>query len=469
MQETITAAAQDNTKIRTSKRNFILALALLLLTNVLMGMTLMSMSKKTLREQIDQRMLDIANTAAHQLDGDALKDLKAEDAGTEAYSKALETLRTFQDNIELDYIYGIRAEADGTFTFTIDPTVEDPGEFGSPIITTEALQAAAKGTPSVDKEAYTDAWGRFYSAYSPVFDSAGNVAGIVGVDFNAAWYEGKLNSHRAAAVILTMVALSVGIVLSFIIMSQNRKRFSAMLKSMAELDRETQRLDEIILESSVKKLELLPDSDSSLLKTLAAGETGIRHTGDEYDRLNSGISGVYNKLHAYLKYVDTEVYTDATTGVFNKGAYKKRIKEADEAIAAGNADFTVAFFDINGLKKIYTHFGFEAGDKLLFECALLLKNVFGKDHVYHVTGDEFIVIVNEKPKAAMEKCFVRFDEALEKYNQEHIRENLLSVAKGFAVYDPAKHKAYRRVFIDAKAACDRDKDHHYGRDVLTEN
>ena len=137
--------SSSDKKTRSSKRNFCIALSLLLITNIVMGMTLTFIYKKTLREQIDQRMLDIANTAASQLNGDELKELKAEDEGSESYERALDTLRAFQDNIQLDYIYGIRAEDDGTFTFTIDPAVEDPGEFGSPIETTDALRQAAKG------------------------------------------------------------------------------------------------------------------------------------------------------------------------------------------------------------------------------------------------------------------------------------------------------------------------------------
>lgn len=454
---------EKNARVRTSKRNFIIALFLLLLTNILMGMTLMTMSKKTLREQINQRMLDVANTAAYQLDGDVLMTLKAEDEGTEGYQKALDTLRSFQDNIELDYIYGIRAEADGTFTFTIDPTVEDPGEFGSPIKTTEALKEAAKGKASVDQEAYTDAWGRFYSAYSPVFDSKGEVAGIVAVDFNAEWYDGKLSSHRAAAVILTMAALTIGIVLSFIIMSQNRKRFASMLKSMAELDREAQKLDSFILKSSVKKLDMLPDSATALLKTLAAGEEEKTVPANEYDELNTSISAVYGKLHKYLQFVENEFYTDATTCVQNKAAYKKTLREIDAKIADGTANISVAFFDINRLKTIYTHYGFEAGEKLLFECAKLLKTVFGQNRVYHVTGDEFIIILEGKTDYDIKNLFAQFDDAVQQYNIEHMKENHLSVAKGFSVYNTKKHKDYRGVFVDAKADCDRDKAVYYGK------
>ena len=163
-------------KIKTSKRNTIIALVLLLVTNVLLSLTLMHMSKRALREQMNQRMLDVANTAAYMLNGDELSEMTAEDEGTEPYNRALETLRAFQKNIQLDYIYGIKDMGDGTFTFTIDPDEDDPGEFGSQIETTEALIKASRGTPSVDLIAYEDRWGRFYSAYSPVYDSDGNIA-----------------------------------------------------------------------------------------------------------------------------------------------------------------------------------------------------------------------------------------------------------------------------------------------------
>ena len=72
-------------KIRTGKRNFILALTLLLLTNILMGMVLMMLAKKTLRGQIEQRMLDVANVASAQINGDELKTITPMDKDTEQY------------------------------------------------------------------------------------------------------------------------------------------------------------------------------------------------------------------------------------------------------------------------------------------------------------------------------------------------------------------------------------------------
>ena len=63
----------------------------------------------------------------------------------------------------------------------------------------------------------------------------------------------------------------------------------------------------------------------------------------------------------------------------------------------------------------------------------------------------------------MKDLFAEFEKELEKYNEEHIHENLLSVAKGFVTFDPEKHRNYRQLFVEVKAACDKDKEEYYAR------
>lgn len=452
---------KDDKRIKSSKRNFILALILLLLTNAIMAMSLSMIAKKNLREQIEQRMLDIANTAAYMLNGDEIKLLQKEDEGSEPYNKALETLRAFQDNINLDYIYGIRQMDDGSFTFTIDPAVEDPGEFGSPIVSTEALRNAANGIPDVDKKAYTDEWGRFYSAYSPVFDSQGNVAGIVGVDFNANWYEGKLNNNRVISIIILASALTVGIVLSFIIMSQNRKRFESMLKDIDRLDIATQRLNDSIMSTSIKKLDFLPESESGLLKTLAEGEKENQSVRNEYNELSSSLHSVCKKLDKYVNFIDSNMYNDELTNTYNKAAYKKTIKALDEKLDIDDHIFSVAFFDLNGLESINAHYGFEAGDVLMYNSGKILKNVFGKENVFRVAGDEFIAIMKNTNQAQMGLLFEQFDEEIKKFNDSDKSEHILGIAKGYTTYTPEAHENYRHVFIEARKNMKHNKELYY--------
>ncbi len=91
--------ANSVTRVKRSKRFFVIALVLLMITHIAMGVVLVTTSKKALREQIEQRMLDIANTAAYQLNGDEMAKLTANDVGTESYNNALYILRSFQNNM----------------------------------------------------------------------------------------------------------------------------------------------------------------------------------------------------------------------------------------------------------------------------------------------------------------------------------------------------------------------------------
>lgn len=153
-------------------------------------------------------------------------------------------LRIFQEQADLAYIYAIRPMADGTFTFTIDPSA-DPGEFGELIRPTDALLAAREGVPAVDEESYQDRWGRFYSAYCPVFDSRGSVAGIVAVDFDAAWYERQISRHMYTVLIISALSLLIGGLVVLLITGGLRKRLAEL---DAEMDHLTDDMEELAAE-----------------------------------------------------------------------------------------------------------------------------------------------------------------------------------------------------------------------------
>ena len=182
---------------------------ILLLSGIVFCAVSVINSRYGIKQSIQQRMLDIANCASGSVNGDVLENLTAEDADTPEYREIYNSLAVFRDNVELEYVYGIKDEGDGRFTFTVDPALIDPGPFGSEVKYTEALAAASKGTAAVDAVPYTDAWGTFYSAYSPVFDSAGKVAGIIAADFSEAWFETQLSSRTKSTIISYSIILSV--------------------------------------------------------------------------------------------------------------------------------------------------------------------------------------------------------------------------------------------------------------------
>ena len=225
--------ARKKMSLRT--KSILLVSVFMLVTNIALGAVLVRQSRIDMKTQINERMLDVVNTAAAMLDGDVLERLTAEDKGTPEYQAVYDTLDRFQDNINLDYIYYVRDAGDGTFTFGIDPDPVAPVEFGAPVVYTDALYAASKGTASVDEVPYEDDWGRFYGAFCPVFDSAGKVAAIVTADFDASWYEAQIDQNQRTILIACALILAVGIAGTLFLTGQYSREMKEIKADLGDL------------------------------------------------------------------------------------------------------------------------------------------------------------------------------------------------------------------------------------------
>ena len=409
----------------------------LITVNVSLGLVLTRQSDAALRTLIENRMLDISNTAAAMLDGDMLESIQSGDASTPAYQTVMKTLSIFQDNMKLEYIYCIRDMGGGSFAFTIDPD-DDPGLFGEPIAYTDALYLASLGTPAVDKVPYEDRWGRFYSAYTPVFDSKGLVGGIVGVDFSAEWYEQQLANQFRATFLIVAISLFFACVIIILIAMDFRKRFHAMLGEMNEI---SAGIETLVHEVSPSAKPLQPDVRAEAL------------THDSVEELSNRIRSLEDQLGKQIAFVQSQAYIDGLTGLGNRSAYEEHVKRLDDEVKAGTARFAVALFDLNGLKELNDQRGHEKGDQAILAVADALREVYGDAKLYRIGGDEFIA-VSDRPDAGLPARFDSLDALLEK-------SGLLSVAKGFAAFEPESDGGYRAVFNRADLGMYNDKKAYY--------
>ena len=210
----------------------------LITANVILGTVLFVNSRSALQSLIDNRMLDISKTAADMLNGDDLEKVQKDDVNTPEYRRINDTLAFFQDNIELRYIYCIRdtkKPGPDRFIFTVDPTVKDPAPFGATVVYTRALERASEGVSAVDDTPYTDEWGQFYSSYSPVFNSRGEVAGIVAVDFSADWYDKWITGQATLILASTAASFIIGIILVLLATATLRKQIFSFAAALADI------------------------------------------------------------------------------------------------------------------------------------------------------------------------------------------------------------------------------------------
>ena len=180
---------------------------ILLISSILFCSVSLYRARVGIRKAIQQRMLDIANCASGSVSGEAMETFTKENVGSIAYNKTYDTLAVFRDNIELEYVYCVKQVSEKEFIFTMDLDQVAPASYGDTVKYTEALAKAGRGTAAVDEVPYTDKWGQFYSAYSPVFNNNKIVVGIVVVDFSSEWFDSQLASQTRSTVVSYVIIL----------------------------------------------------------------------------------------------------------------------------------------------------------------------------------------------------------------------------------------------------------------------
>lgn len=87
-------------KPRLASRYLIITVVFLFIVTVSLGYLLVGQTKKSIIALMQTRMLDISNTAASMIDGDALESVSPADEGSDKYESIMRTLRHFQNNID---------------------------------------------------------------------------------------------------------------------------------------------------------------------------------------------------------------------------------------------------------------------------------------------------------------------------------------------------------------------------------
>lgn len=194
-------------KNKLSTKIILMVEGIILISSILFCTVSVVRSRNAIRRSIQQRMLDIANCASGSVKGDVLKTINETNIGSPEYKDIYDKLTVFRDNVELEYVYSLREADDGSFYFIMDTDPVSAAAYGDEAEYTEALAKAGKGKAAVDEKPYTDQWGEFYSAYSPVLDSDGNVAGIIVTDFSADWFDGQLENQTKSTILGYIVIL----------------------------------------------------------------------------------------------------------------------------------------------------------------------------------------------------------------------------------------------------------------------
>jgi methyl-accepting chemotaxis protein len=255
-------------KIRSIKTKISLGMMLcVLLAGGMVGIICLKQMKADLLNQSKSQTRSVAAMAAAAVDGDMLETLQKGDEDGETYAIILEKLQDFLQGDDVSYIYTMRY-VDNELQFVVDADTEDGAAIGEPYESYDVIEKAFQGNIVVDEDFTSDEWGDFYSAFAPIYNSSGEIAGVVGVDCSVVDIEQESASMLRTVIVIECISLVVSLVLALIISGLLTKNVTVIDKKVKELASAEGDLTKEISVKSKDEVGSIADSMNRFLSSL---------------------------------------------------------------------------------------------------------------------------------------------------------------------------------------------------------
>ena len=214
----------------------------------------------------------------------------------------------------------------------------------------------------------------------------------------------------------------------------------------------------LLMNALTKPLIRLAAASRKLMDGDYTAELEEYHGKDEVGTLTRSFRKMRDHMQIYISDLNSRAYTDALTGVKNKGAFDLSMDRMNSEISSEKAAFAIIMFDLDDLKEINDRYGHERGDIYLQTACRLICRVFAHSPVYRVGGDEFCVLMQFADYNARDGLMEEFDRDAAAWNEkaEHPWERI-EVSKGMGVYDPEKDETAEQVFSRADEEMYKEK------------
>ncbi|MDR0323990.1 MAG: methyl-accepting chemotaxis protein, partial [Treponema sp.] len=148
-------------------------------------------------------------------------------SGSESYFNMVRQINEINESYGFEYIYYIRLEG-RNFQFIFDTddipsyTTEKPDDYVLKPYEDppdEVMEAWTRRVFTMTRQPYTDDWGTFMSGFYPVFNNSGQIAGLLGLDFDVSYVRELERGALIASLIPFLIVLLLAGLLSMKIAS----------------------------------------------------------------------------------------------------------------------------------------------------------------------------------------------------------------------------------------------------------
>jgi methyl-accepting chemotaxis protein len=219
-----------------SMKLLLLISATTILSTACLGFLIFRQVSDNLMDVMKNDTMELVSSAASYIKGDLFEQIEPGMEDSPAYIEVYDNLAHFRDSTSLEYIYTIKKQADGSWVFVVDTDPEDPAAIDEEFESTGSIETAIQGQTTADDEFYTDEWGTHLSAYSPVYNQAGQVVGLVGIDISADDIMEKLATLQSLILSVGAVVCIFCIVCSLLIsysIGRNLRKLNYKIKELS--------------------------------------------------------------------------------------------------------------------------------------------------------------------------------------------------------------------------------------------
>jgi two-component system cell cycle response regulator len=159
-----------------------------------------------------------------------------------------------------------------------------------------------------------------------------------------------------------------------------------------------------------------------------------------------------------LEELRTLTLSDELTGLYNRRGFFVLAEQQIKIARRSQRGMLLVSADLDGLKAINDGYGHPEGDRALVDAGQVLRESFREsDIIGRIGGDEFVVLMPEKPEINPEVLFGRLHRHLEAHNRKFTHPYSFSISMGVVAFDPRSSESLQELLVRADKAMYEDK------------
>lgn len=323
--------------------------------------------------------------ALHNLDGDAVALLEPGCEETENYQQLLASMREVQQEYGILYMYTLYTDGKTVYYGVDTDTSELQAYVGKEFEKTyEMLKGTFEGEDYVQDYIDHQEYGDVICVYKPIKNSAGEIVGVLGCDYDATSIVKKLNTLVREVILIAVVCVVISCVLVGIVVgmiSRNLRMVDTKLYDLVHSDGDLTQKLEI---RTGDELELIADNVNTLLEYI---RTIMQNIAANSIQLNESADNVANNL------------ANAGMSITDISATMEEMSAAMEETSASLGQVSEATSEVyENVQKISenANAGSGSSERIMKKAADIHENAITEQKAAKLQAQEMAVAVDEK-------------------------------------------------------------------------